>query len=461
MSANTLLLSAITVLLLGVAGCASQPPTPGSTAGASGVTVPAQWSSPDAKAIGAPQAPNWWRDFGSVELDTLVEQALKANRDLRIAAVRVEQARALVEGANAERLPQLALAGGLQRGRSSSADPKADVVSAGFRASWEVDLFGSKALASQAATGDAASGEFALQAARTAIAAEVAATYFELQGLMRRETVRQASVATLGRQIEVARRRFDAGATSQLDIDRLVGELRQERAAGVQLAGERRVRLHQLALLLGATQAPVAAGADGPDGDVAAPPPLLPVELLERRPDVQQQARALDAAAARAAVARRDIYPRLQIDWAGSRERMSIDGASAAPRLVVGYGVSLSMPLFDGGRIRANIAVREGQVQEAMAVYEKAMLAAIADAETALAQFATADATRKELEQALMAGNDAERRSERLFEAGLIGLDGVLDVRRSRIRTQEALQQARTARQVAAVAVRRAFAGAV
>jgi multidrug efflux system outer membrane protein len=176
---------------------------------------------------------------------------------------------------------------------------------------------------------------------------------------------------------------------------------------------------------------------------------------------VQRQARAVEAAAARLGVAKRDLYPRIQLDWAGRKERVSIEGASASPITVVGYGIGVSLPIFDGGRIRANIAVHEARAQEAMAEYEKAMLGALADAEIALAQLATADASVTELEEALRAGADAARRSQRMFEAGLVGLDTVLDVRRSHLRAHDALLQARGAQWVAAVAVRRAFAGKV
>jgi multidrug efflux system outer membrane protein len=176
---------------------------------------------------------------------------------------------------------------------------------------------------------------------------------------------------------------------------------------------------------------------------------------------VQLQARAVEAAAARLGVAKRDLYPRIQLDWAGRKERLSVDGASASPALVVGYGLTVSLPILDGGRIRSNIAVHEARAEEAMAAYEKAMLGALADADIALVQQVAADASVSALEQALRAGADASRRSQRMFDAGLVGLDTVLDVHRSHLRAQDALLQARGAQWAAAVAVRRAFAGRV
>lgn len=454
-------LGAITALLLALAGCATSvvPPEPS-------LAVPAAWSVDTPLAARDSREAShandaWWRDFGSAELDALIESALQANRDLRIAAARVAQARAGVDAADADRAPQLGLVAGASRGRDSSADPKADLSSVGFRASWEADLFGAKGLASAAAARDAQGAELAHQAMRVAIAADVATAWFEIQALAQREAVSREATATLQRQIDVARRRYEVGQSSVLDTDRLVAELRQEEATAAQLQGAQRSRLRQLAVLTGATQpnaALDAVAANAPAVTVAA---LLPAELLERRPDVQLQARAVEAAAARLGVAKRDLYPRIQLDWAGRRERLSVDEASASPSLVVGYGLRVTLPIFDGGRIRSNIAIHEAQAEEAMAAYEKAMLGALADAEIALVQHAAADTSVSALEQAQRAGADASRRSQRMFDAGLVGLDTVLDVHRSHLRAQDALLQARGAQWAAAVAVRRAFAGRV
>lgn len=172
----------------------------------------------------------WWRDFGNAELNALVESALLANTDLRIAATRVAQARALVESTDADRYPQLGLAASLQRGRDSSADPKANVGRGALRASWEPDIFGDKGLASLAAERDADGAELTRQALRVAVAGEVMTAYFDAQSLVRREAVGRSSVETLERLIDVTHRRFQAGQINKLDIDRLEAELGLERA---------------------------------------------------------------------------------------------------------------------------------------------------------------------------------------------------------------------------------------
>lgn len=451
--------AATAAALCAVLGCAT-PPLPSVPS----VVAPHHWSvaAPVAGAAAPTRPATWWQDFGSAELDTLIDAALEHNPDLRVVAARVAQARALTDGAHAERLPRLDLVASSQRGRDSSPDPKATSASVGLRAGWELDLFSGKALAASAAERDAQSAELMQQAARVALTAEVATAYFDIQALLRREAVALEAVATLERQIAVALRRFEAGHVGSLDIDRLQSELRQERSSAQQLQGALQVRQRKLAVLLGMTQMPPSTSWTRWDSDdIAMPATLLPADLLERRPDVQRHVRALDAAAARVGVARSDLYPRIQLDWAGRKERLSVNGGSAATTIVVGYGVSLSLPIFDGGRIRANIAIHEARAQEAMAEYEKAMLGALADVEIAFAQLRAAQISVSELEQAEKAGADATRKSERLFEAGLNDLNTVLDVRRNLLRTRDALLQARSARWTAAVAVHRAFAGAV
>lgn len=428
------------------------------------VSVPPTWSfDTQTDADGKPMsASGWWRDFDNTELNALVESALLANPDLRIAAARVEQARALVATADADHYPQLNVNAGLRRGRDSAADPKTNLARGGFQASWEPDLFGDKGLASLAADKDFESAELTRQAMRVAIAAEVMTAYFDAQSLSQREIVAREAAATLELHVEVAQRRFEAGQVGRLDIDRLALELGQERANAAQLRGALDVRLRQMSILLGAAQPPI--GLTFPaanDTAVAMPKVLLPIELLERRPDVRGPARDVEAAVARLGVAKRDLYPRISLDWSGSRERLSVAGTGASPATVVGYGVALSLPIFDGGRIRANIEIHEAKAQEAMLAYEKAMLGALADAETAAVRLEAARASVSALERAQTAGADAVSRSKRMFAAGLVDLNTVLDVRRSYLKARDGLLQGQAAQLAAAVAVRRAFAGRV
>jgi len=421
-------------------------------AAGAGATVQVQSASPG-------QA--WWTDFRDPILDALLAAALDANQDLKIAAARLAQARALVDGADAERRPRLDAVAGAQRGRAGSAEPRTERSAIGMRAAWEVDVFGQAGLAAKAARADSEAAREGLRAARIALAADVATAYFGLRTLDQRLELRREAIALAQRQLDVSSRKFEAGLATSLDKERWHGELAQEEATLAVIEGERRVRLHQLSLLLGSSGAPDLGSSVLPAAVPAPPAAALAAELLERRPDVQRQARGLDAALARVGVARRDLYPRLQLDWSGTQERLAVAGGSAAPRLVVGYGLSLSLPILDGGRIRANIKVQDARAQEAMAEYEKAMLAALVDADSSLARWGAAGRSWLEWERATAAADAAAATAQRMYEAGGNDLGAVLDARRAYLQARDALAQAAGARWEAAVGLRRAFAGAL
>lgn len=439
-----------------LAGCASLPPGAGPVA--TSVELPHTWSTTVQGQ--APAAAAWWSDFGSSELDGLIQAALELNRDLKTATARLAQARALTSGVEAERRPTLGATAGAQRGRDSSDQARIERSSIGLRASWEVDLLGRGALAVSATEADEQSIAQALSAARIALAADVATAYFELRTLDSRVQVGRDAMTLAQRQLDVASRKFEAGQATALDVNRWEAEVAQESVSIEQLEGALHVRQRQLAVLLGTSQPPklhLRATATIPQP----PATLLPADLLERRPDVQRQARALDAALARVGVAKHDIYPRVHLAWAGSRERLAAINGSASPMTVAGYGISISLPIFDGGRIRSNIAVQEARAQEAMAGYEQAMLVALADVETALTQWSTAEATLHEWRRAQEAGETAARRAARLYDAGLVDASAVLDAQRGLLRAQDGVRQAEGAQWAAAVGLRRVFAGAV
>lgn len=450
---NSLPLFAVMAALSGCAGMA-----PGTTPSAPDLAVPAHWVGA-VPGVHGTVGDAWWQQFGDPVLDALIMSALAANQDVKIAAARLEQARALVDGAEADRRPRVDATAGAQRGRDSAGSPKMERTSLGLRAAWEVDLFSRGAQGISAAKADAESVRLGWQAAKIALAADVATAYFELRTLEQRLVLRREAIDVAQRQTEVSSRKFHAGMVTALDMERWTAELAQERATLAQIEGQHLVRLRQLSLLLGRSQTPDLGTSVWQAEVPGAPAAVLPGELLERRPDVQRQAHALDAALARAGVARRDVYPSVQLAWSGSRERLAERGASAVPQLAVGYGVSLSMPILDGGRIRANIAVQDARAKEAMAEYEKAMLGALVDVESRLSQWTSSGSALEEWRRVDAAGSAAAGNAARLYDAGMADMGAVLDARRTHLQARDALAQAVGARWEAAVGLRRAFAG--
>lgn len=448
----------ILALSMTLSGCATLPSSGISREPV--VNVPTHWSSatPEGQSV---IAGNWWQSFGDPTLNALVDAAFDANHDLRIAATRLAQARALGSGTRATRRPRVDAIASAARGRDSSTESKIERSAVELRAAWEIDLFDRATLAVRAAEDDAEGAHRALQAAHIALAADVSTTYLELRTLKQRLALKREALDIAQRQMVVSQHKLAAGQFSSLDVEHRRKELAEEQAAMAQLDGDYRVRLHQLSLLLGDSRVPILEDLHQPIATPTPPSPLLPAELLERRPDVLHQAHALDAALARAGMARRELYPSLQIAWQGGKERIALADGSAAPQLVIGYGLSIGLPLFDGGRIRTNIAIRDAQVQEAMAVYEKAILGALIDAEAALTQWSVAEEFLLEWQRAESAAAITARNATSLYEAGMADLELVLTSQSSHLHTRDALAQAMGSHWVAAIDLRRAFAGEI
>jgi multidrug efflux system outer membrane protein len=406
----------------------------------------------------------WWRDFGDARLDTLMTKALTANQDLKIAAARIQQAQALLNGADADFKPQLSAGAEAKRFRETGSVPMSRRGALGLRASWEPDFFGRGKLLQMAAQADTHSQQAALTAMQIALTADVASAYFDLKLLVQRQALLTQAIQLAQRQQEVAQRKFEAGAATSLDADRWQAELAQDRASAAQMQSQYQLRLHQLAILLGQRELPVF-GHPSPSTaqlqEPVAPAAKLDVSLIERRPDVQRQASQLDAALARAGLARRDLYPNLSISWAGNKDSLKTGSDSAVTGFSIGYGLTLSLPILDGGRIRSNIAVQDARVLEAQAEYDKALLTALNDVDSCWQQWEESNAVYRQWINASQASEVAASKAERLYQAGASDVSAVLDARRADLKARDALAQADAARWQSAIALRRAAAGAV
>jgi len=445
-------------LSLAMAGCATSPVPPSLS-----VAIPATWHS-DAVPTGKQEDINaaWWRQAGSPELSELIEQALRNNRDLQSAAARVLQARALAGEVDGERQLQLNGVAAARRGRDTVLDPRSTSIRAGLQASWEADLFGAKGLASHAAQLDSERAELARQGMKAVVAAEVATAYLDAAILARRIRLGEQSLDKLDLATRIAGKQFEAGRLNRPEV---LAHERQQKAAEIDLAGLEsafRQRLFQLSVLVGMPAGELNPQFPGLDGlHIPAAAAALPGELLERRPDVQQHLREVNAEAARVGVSRRELYPRLIFNWDNALERARIDESSATRGLALGYGVTLSLPILDGGRIRARIQVSEARLKEAMAGYEKAMLEALADAESVLVRQKSAEAALLLNEHSLGLSEEGVEHAKRLFVAGQADRSRVIESELTALQARDARLQALGAYWAKSVDVLRAFSGPV
>lgn len=412
----------------------------------------------------------WWRQFGDPTLDALIERALRSNLDLKIALARLREARAVITIAGGEGRPQ-ADAGGSFARREPSTEvafgqffPPSDnsFHSAGFRASWEFDLFGRVARGVEAASAEYDIAVEDVHATLVVLCADLARHYVELRGFEEQVSILERELTLQADTAELVRSRAQAGLEDELALARIEGLIASTRARLPELERERAARQHALATLLGVWPRELVDELDA--GRRALTPPVAlttgaPAQLLERRADVRRAERELARASAQNAQARAELYPRISLGAALGLESERLDDLFQSGARTWSVGPSFTLPLLRGGLLRAGIAVRTAQAEAAALRYAQAGLAALADAETALAAWRRAGERAVELEAARAADVRAEALARERYAGGLDNFLSVLDARRSLLASESQLSAARSELAAAAVAVYRALGG--
>ena len=310
---KTSLLPLVAALVL--AGCAGAPFTPAAAPAApvafkeDGAARFANVGPAEAQPRGA-----WWTVFSDPVLDDLVLRAAANNTDLQQAAARVQAARALLRDAQADLLPQVNASLGasratIQPGLGAAPGQAANLGTTGLAASWEPDFFGKLTKAKNAAALDAQSREAALQSTRLVVQSDVAQAYFELRALdAEREIVRQ-TVAAYADTLRLTERRYQAGDVAELDLARVQAEVAATNSQALALDRERALHEHALAVLLGELPTQFALAPADWNGALPGVPAGVPSTVLARRPDVASAQLAMQAAEARAGVARLACSP--------------------------------------------------------------------------------------------------------------------------------------------------------
>lgn len=425
-------------LALGVAGCAVGPdyrePTP---------TLPAAWTTADppaaaqaaaAQAAPAPD-PAWWRRFDDKLLDELIERALAANTDLRIAGARLRAARAATAQAEAALWPTLGVYGSASRSTDGGRSPTSSY-GLGFDAGWEIDLFGGLRRGVEAADADAGSSAATLAATQVSLVAEVARNYVLLRGYRQRLVITRANLDNQAQTLQLTEWRAQAGLVGSLDVEQARANLEQTRAQEPLLQDAAVQTRNALAVLLNeapqATAQRLAAAPEAAIPGIGAEPLLgVPADLLRRRPDIVAAERTLAAATARIGVAEAARYPSFSL--AGTiglqgAALSALSGSGAATRFVAG---SLAAPIFDAGRLRQQVVIQTAQQEQALAAYEAALAGALRDVENARAALANGRARGEALAQAVQAARNAALLASFRYRSGLVDFQTVLDTERS------------------------------
>lgn len=443
--------------MLSLAGCAvpADPPP-------HAVNPPASWQGDGAKAdAGAPAFDaHWWRHFGSDELDALIAQAEAHNQDLARALARVKGARAQARIAGAQRLPELT--GQIDASREARLGGRADVDGnesmAGFAARYELDLWGRQGALHREARQGLRASVFERDAVRIGVAAEVASSWLQRVGLRERAAIARHSLENAQRVLRLVESRGRAGAAAPLELAQQRGLVAMRERELARLRQEARNAETALALLLGLpAPEPSAAEVRLDAVQVPAVSAGLPSQLLVRRPDIAQAEARLAAANANVQAARAALLPRVTLSASIGVQGQAPGALFDNPLYSLAAG--LAAPIFDGGRLAGARDLAEARREELLGAYRGAVIAAFADAQTALHAVAGIDAQALAQASELREARRAAELSELRYKAGAETLLVLLDAQRVLYAAQDLEIQLRQARLQARVALYRALGG--
>jgi len=389
-----------------------------------------------------PASPTWWQVFDDPVLDRLVAEALAQSHDLRAAAERIAQARALLGIARADQLPDAGIDASVNRTRASergSFPLPPDFVETTthrvvLRAAWELDFWGKYRRASEAARAELAASEAGRDAVRASLIADVARGYFALRAIDRRLQTLERNREGRLEALRLQKMRLDAGMVSELEYRQVESDLRISEALVPTL---RQLRVRQesaLALLVGRTpramfEAPIERGM--PAVPTIEVPAGLPSDLLLRRPDLREAEARLHAANARIGVARAAYFPSITLTGFFGGESQSLSDIFSSSARTWSFAGGLLQPLLSAGRIQSGVDLADARAREAEQLYRRAIANSFREVRDAIAAQSNArDAARSqaEREQALQRTLELARLR---YDNGAISLFELLETERA------------------------------
>lgn len=414
----------------------------------------------------------WWTAFNDPVLVSLVEMATKANLDVRQAEARIRQARAARGVAGAPLWPQLEASALYQKSQGSSeaaggggiatVSRVRDLFQVGLDASWELDIFGGTRRSIEAATADLKAAVEDRRDVLVTLMGEVATNYFNLRGFQQQIAIAQKNLEAQRKTAQITRRRFEAGFVSRLDVANAEAQVATTEAQIPLLEASARAAIYNLGVLLGREPAALEAALRQPL-PIAPPPPEVPVglpsDLLRRRPDIRRAEAQLHAATARIGVAVADLFPRFNLTGTVGLSASEISRLGTPGSRFWSFSPSITWPVFAGGRIRANIQVQNALQEQAYLAWEKAVLTALKDVETALVTYAKEQEHWKSLSQAVASNRQAVELAMKLYVAGKTDFLNVLNAQRSLYVTEDALTQSTRNLATSLVALYKALGG--
>lgn len=414
------------------------------------IAAPEQWTGATAPA-GAVDS-NWWESFEDASLQSFIDEGLRNNTNLRSAVDRVAAAAAQVQIVRAERLPALDIGvdgtrarqnfigfpiPGVERGRVLSTTSTRFGLSLGT--SWELDIWGRLDAGKQAVAADFRASELDLQAARQSLVAQVCKAWFATVEAARQLALTEETIISYQRTLRRVRDRYERGLQASLDLRLAManrasaGALRQQRRETLD------AQIRRLEILLGRYPAGALTPAEKLPTLPAQPTLGVPAELVSRRPDLARAERRLFAADARYHQSRRTLYPRLSFSSAGGSTTGGPFDLINPTFFTWNLLGNLIQPIFEGGRLRAQVQAADASAREALTQFADAVLQAFSEVEAALAAEGFLAAREQELREASQQALAAYELAEERYSRGLEPIVTVLEAQRRTLENQSQL----------------------
>ena len=421
------------------------------------VDLPARWSSDQTKqAPGRAHPSHWWSRLNDPLLDALIDEAAASNLDVATSKAKIREARYSLQQTTAGLFPSVTGSGSATRNKSNTSTIDTSGTSgtpynqfqAGFNSSWELDLFGGTRRGVEAATRNLEASEDDLQATLLTLVGDVAAYYVDARGNQARIALARRTAASQRETAALTRTKFDAGSASAVDAAKAVAQASSTEANVPSYEAAYAADVHRLGILLG--REPLAlAQALARTAPIPTPrmplPKGIPADILLTRPDVRAAERRLAQATAKIGQAEAALYPSVSLTGSVSTSALKLGDLAKYSSVSWSFGPSVSVPIFDGGKLRAAVGVSQAQRDQYHAAFRAAVLTALEDVENAIVSLNGERTKARRLMDAATNYREAARLSRSLYQNGSSSFLDVLDSERSLYSSEDSLLQSRVA----------------
>ncbi|TRL41220.1 efflux transporter outer membrane subunit [Rhizobium straminoryzae] len=393
------------------------------------------------QALKPTQLAGWWKGLDDPLLNELVEEAVRGNLDVATAKANLRLARATTRSAEGALLPSLSQSDSATRTRNASGDVSYSTqYKAGFDASWEIDLFGGNRRSVEAARASEQAEEETLRQTLVTLVGDVASYYVEAREYQALIDLAERSAKSQLQVLALTRRQFEAGEATGMDVAKAAATAASTQADIPSYRISYAQAVHRLGILLGRTPDAVEARLTKP-APIPVPrramPSTIPAGILLNRPDVRAAERDLAAYTAKIGVAEAARYPSISLSGAVTTSAASVSDLARKSTIGWTLGPSVSIPLFQGGQLKAAVDEAKATRDKYFVAYQSAVMTAMEDTENAVIGLTQSRLRQDKLRQSVAGYRQAAELSRTLFQSGASGFLDVLDAETSLYSSQE------------------------